>query len=81
MYNNHFSVNFASTLDPNAPGAGHSSGAQVSSPLSGLNLPRWTLDCPDLLTFEDPNVLTISADTFREEAIGYLTYLSNQMGL
>ena len=81
MCNDHSSVNFAYTLDPNVPGAGHSSGARVSSLLSGLNWPRWTLDCPDSLTFEDPDALNVSTDTFREKEMGYLTYLSNQMGL
>ena len=78
-YTDHSSVNFACALDPNVPKGGHK--PQAPSLLSGLDWPRWTPDCPELLTFEDPNVLTFSSDTFREKAIAYLTYLSNQMGL
>ena len=73
------SVNFTSTLDPNAPEAVHSSEAQASLLMSDTKWPRWTLDCPELLTFEDPNLLTLSNDTFREEAMAYLTYLSGQV--
>ena len=47
--------------------------------MSDTKWPRWTLDCPELLTFEDPNLLTLSNDTFREEAMAYLTYLSGQV--
>ena len=75
------SVSFTSTLDPNAPEAGHSSEAQTSLLLSDVKWPRWTPDRPELLTFEYPNLLALSNDTFREEAMAYLTYLSNQMGL
>ena len=75
------SVNFASTLDPNTPDARHLSEAQASLPISDINWPRWTPDCPELLTFEEPDLLTLSNDTYREEAVAYLTSLSNQMGL
>ncbi|KIM54022.1 hypothetical protein SCLCIDRAFT_137622 [Scleroderma citrinum Foug A] len=73
-------VNFAYALDPNVPQGGYPSGG-VSSLLSGLNWQQWTPSCPELLTFEDPDVLTFSNDTFREEAVAYLNYLSDQMGL
>lgn len=73
-------INFAYTLDPNVPAQGYPSGAS-SSLLSDLNWPRWELWCPELLTFEDPNVLTFTNDTFRTKAIAYLNYLEDQMGL
>ncbi|KIM54027.1 hypothetical protein SCLCIDRAFT_31424 [Scleroderma citrinum Foug A] len=73
-------INFAYALDPNVPQCGYPSGG-VSSLLSGLNWQQWTPSCPELLTFEDPDVLTFSNDTFREEAVAYLNCLSDQMGL
>ncbi|KIM54296.1 hypothetical protein SCLCIDRAFT_1222166 [Scleroderma citrinum Foug A] len=73
-------INFAYALDPNVPQGGYPSGG-VSSLLSGLNWQQWTSSCPELLTFEDPDVLTFSNDTFREEAIAYLNCLSDQMAL
>ena len=75
-----FSVNFAHALDPNAPQGGYPLGG-VSSLLSGLNWQKWTPSCPELLTLEDPDVLTFSNDTFREEVVAYLNCLSDQMGL
>ncbi|KAL4072141.1 Alpha/Beta hydrolase protein [Scleroderma citrinum] len=73
-------INFAYTLNPNTPQGGYPSGA-ASSLLSGLHWQQWSFWCPELLTFEDPNVLTFSNDTFRAKAIAYLNYLSDQMGL
>jgi len=79
MYNDS-SVNFAYTLNPNAPEVGYPSGA-ASSLLSSLNWSQWALWRPELLTFEDPNVLTFTNDTFRAAAMAYLNYLTDQMGL
>lgn len=73
-------INFAYTLDPNVPAQGYPSGAS-SSLLSGLYWSQWKLWSPDLLTFEDPNVLTFTKDTFRAKAMAYLNYLEDQMGL
>ncbi|KIM54024.1 hypothetical protein SCLCIDRAFT_1222315 [Scleroderma citrinum Foug A] len=73
-------INFAHALNPNVPQGGYPSGG-VSSLLSGLNWQQWTPSCPELLTFEDPDVLTFSNDTFREEAVAYLNCLSDQMGV
>ena len=80
VYDDCFSVNFAYSLDPNAPQGGYSTQAKASL-LSDFNWPRWTTESPELLTFEDPNVLTLSNDTFRERAMEYLSYLTEQMGL
>lgn len=73
-------INFAYTLDPNVPAQGYPPGAS-SSLLSGLYWSQWKLWSPDLLTFEDPNVLTFTKDTFRAKAVAYLNYLEDQMGL
>ncbi|KAI6026036.1 Alpha/Beta hydrolase protein [Pisolithus marmoratus] len=73
-------INFAYTLDPNVPAQGYPSGAS-SSLLSGLAWPQWKLWSPELLTFEDPNVLTFTRDTFRTKGIAYLNFLEDQMGL
>lgn len=80
MYNDCFSVNFAYTLNPNAPEGGYPSGA-ASSLLSNLNWRQWAPWCPELLTFEDPDVLTFTNDTFRVAAMAYLNYLADHMGL
>ncbi|KAJ7630305.1 carotenoid ester lipase precursor [Roridomyces roridus] len=56
-------INFINTLDPN-----------VGS--SRLFWPKWsTTGGRSLLTFSDPNVVNITAETFRTEAIGYLNQL------
>ncbi|KAI0645330.1 carotenoid ester lipase precursor [Trametes meyenii] len=56
-------IRFASTLNPNGDGAFH--------------WPRYTQDNPQLLTFQDGEVpLALSLDTYRAEAIDYVTELS-----
>lgn len=73
-------INFAYTLNPNAPEGGYPTGA-ASSLLSNLNWRQWAPWCPELLTFEDPDVLTFTNDTFRVAAMAYLNYLADHMGL
>ncbi|KAG6337021.1 hypothetical protein ID866_2081 [Astraeus odoratus] len=73
-------INFAHTLNPNAPQGGYPPGSTTSL-LSGISWPNWKLWDPQLLTFEDPNILTFTNDTFRLKAIAYLNFLSDQMGL
>ncbi|KIM50674.1 hypothetical protein SCLCIDRAFT_1225184, partial [Scleroderma citrinum Foug A] len=72
MVDVHFSVNFAHVLDPNVPQGGYPSGGAPSL-LSGLNWQQWAPFRPELLMFEDPDVLTFS---FREEAVAYLNCLT-----
>ena len=56
-------VNFVNHLDPNGGG--------------GDSWPRYTLDSPSLLTFQDGIVpLAITQDNFRNEGIALLTELS-----
>ncbi|OJT04264.1 Lipase 4 [Trametes pubescens] len=57
-------VRFVHTLNPN-------------NPPGNFYWPEYTLELPQLLTFVDGNVsLKVTSDTFREEAIGFLTELS-----
>ncbi|KAF8558698.1 alpha/beta-hydrolase [Imleria badia] len=73
-------VNFAYTLDPNVPDDGYPSGAAPSL-LSNIRWPSYKLSSPQLLTFEDPNVLTFSDDTFRAEAMKFLDTMQSSMDL
>ena len=53
-------VRFVANLDPNGN--------------TGINWPKYTPSSPNLLTFLDgPTPLGITRDTFRQEAIAYLT--------
>ncbi len=55
-------INFVNKLDPNGEGR-------------GINWPKYTTSSPNLVTFND-NLLfpvTITQDTFRTEAISFLT--------
>ncbi|KAN0094638.1 Alpha/Beta hydrolase fold [Tylopilus felleus] len=73
-------VNFAYTLDPNVPTDGYPAGAAPSL-LSNICWPQYELSSLQLLTFEDPNVLTFTQDTYRTEAMEFLDKLQTQMGL
>ncbi|KAF9238913.1 Alpha/Beta hydrolase protein [Melanogaster broomeanus] len=73
-------VNFAYTLDPNVPSPGYPSGAAASL-LSNISWPQYHFWSPTLLTFEDPNVLTFSDDTYRAKAMAFLSYMQDKMGL
>ncbi|KAF8550231.1 alpha/beta-hydrolase [Imleria badia] len=73
-------VNFAYTLNPNVPPKGYPSGAAPSQ-LSNVCWPRYHHHRPLLLTFEDPNVLTLTNDTYRAEAIKVLDEIQHRMGL
>lgn len=55
-------INFVNKLDPNGQGR-------------GINWPKYTTSSPNLVTFND-NLLfpvTITQDTFRKDAINFLT--------
>ncbi|KAH7928880.1 alpha/beta-hydrolase [Leucogyrophana mollusca] len=76
-------INFAYTLNPNAPASGYPAGA-ASSLLSDMQWPQYRLSGSNpaqLLTFEDPSVLTLSQDNFRSDAINFLNQMQDQMGL
>ncbi|KAF8836991.1 alpha/beta-hydrolase [Paxillus ammoniavirescens] len=73
-------LNFAYTLNPNVPSHGYPSGAATSL-LSNVSWPQYSLWSPNLLTFEDPNVLTFLKDTFRFEAMAFLSWMQDQMDL
>ncbi|KAN0094321.1 Alpha/Beta hydrolase fold [Tylopilus felleus] len=73
-------VNFAYTLNPNAPSNGYPSGA-ASSLLSNVFWPQYYRHSPQLLTFEDPNVLTLTNDTYRAKQFKFLNELQDIMGL
>ncbi|KAH7915897.1 Alpha/Beta hydrolase protein [Hygrophoropsis aurantiaca] len=76
-------INFAYTLNPNVPASGYPAGA-ASSLLADMNWPQYQLSGSNpaqLLTFEDPNVLTLSQDNFRSDAINFLNQIQDQMGL
>ncbi|KAF9224875.1 alpha/beta-hydrolase [Gyrodon lividus] len=73
-------LNFAYNLDPNVPVHGYPSGA-TSSLLSDISWPQYQLWSPNLLTFEDPDVLTFLQDTFRAEAMAFLSWMQDQMDL
>ena len=55
-------INFVNNLDPNGPGR-------------GINWPKYTASSPNLVTFNDDLIfpVTITQDTFREDAISFLT--------
>ncbi|KAH0831215.1 Alpha/Beta hydrolase protein [Lanmaoa asiatica] len=73
-------LNFAYTLDPNVPPSGDRSGAAPSL-LCNISWPRYQLSSLQLLTFEDPNVLTFTTDTYRAEAMVFLDAMQDQMSL
>ncbi|KIK97314.1 hypothetical protein PAXRUDRAFT_766008 [Paxillus rubicundulus Ve08.2h10] len=73
-------LNFAYTFDPNVPSHGYPSGAALSL-LSNVSWPQYNFWSPKLLTFEDPNVLTFLKDTFRLEAMAFLSWMQDQMDL
>ncbi|KIJ63557.1 hypothetical protein HYDPIDRAFT_113009 [Hydnomerulius pinastri MD-312] len=72
-------LNFAYTLNPNVPPNGYPSGAAPSL-LSNVSWAQYHNSRPVLLTLEDPNVLTFTNDTYRREAIAFLSMLQDQMG-
>ncbi|KAL4263268.1 Carboxylic ester hydrolase [Pleurotus pulmonarius] len=55
-------INFVNNLDPNGQGR-------------GINWPKYTASSPNLVTFNDDLIspVTITQDTFREDAISFLT--------
>ncbi|KAJ7443019.1 Alpha/Beta hydrolase protein, partial [Mycena latifolia] len=62
-------INFINTLDPNHPAAS-------STIKPAIFWPKWkkpsSAGPPSLLTFSDPNVVNITAEDFRVDAIGFL---------
>lgn len=53
-------IRFVATLDPNGN--------------TGINWPKYTTESPNLMTFLDGVIpLEITQDTYRQEAIAYLT--------
>jgi acetylcholinesterase len=64
-------VNFANNLDPN-----NTPGENTISTL--IPWPMWNTNAafPPLLTFSDPNVLSVTPDTYRAEGMQALTNLS-----
>ncbi|KAF8550232.1 alpha/beta-hydrolase [Imleria badia] len=73
-------VNFAYNLNPNVPANDYPSGA-ASSLLSNASWPQYYRHSPQLLTFEDPNVLTLTNDTYRAKQIEFLDEIQDLMGL
>jgi hypothetical protein len=64
-------VNFLNTLDPN-----DSAAPKLPLPSHPVALwPKWTSESPSLLTFSDPAVVNITADTVRAEAMDFLIEL------
>lgn len=72
-------VNFAYTLDPNAPANGYPSGAAPSM-LANVCWPKYYTHTPLLLTFEDPDVLTLTDDTYRAEQFKVLDEIAHRLG-
>ncbi|KAJ7921393.1 sterol esterase [Mycena leptocephala] len=58
-------LNFINTLDPNRSAA-------PNLALPSVFWPKWSSHSPSLLTFSDPAVVNITADTFRADAIDFL---------
>lgn len=73
-------VNFAHALNPNVPPDGYPSGAAPSL-LANVCWPQYYCHSPQLLTFEDPDVLTLTNDIHRAEPINVLNEIQDLMGL
>jgi len=73
-------VNFAYNLNPNVPPNGYPSGAAPSL-LADICWPQYYCHSPQLLSFEEPNVLTLTSDTYRAEQIKLLNEIQDRMGL
>ncbi|KAH7883016.1 Alpha/Beta hydrolase protein [Phlebopus sp. FC_14] len=73
-------VNFAYTLNPNFPQSGYPSGAALSL-LSNTSWPQYCWWRQELLTFEDPNILTFVKDDYRLTPMAFLSYMQDKMGL
>ncbi|KAJ7921392.1 Alpha/Beta hydrolase protein [Mycena leptocephala] len=63
-------INFINTLDPNRSAAPKL--PLTSRPAAAVPWPKWNSHSPSLLTFSDPAVVNITADTFRAEAMNFL---------
>ncbi|KAF8431311.1 Alpha/Beta hydrolase protein [Boletus edulis BED1] len=72
-------VNFAYTLNPNVPPNGYPVGA-AQSLLANVYWPQYHPHNPQLLTFEDSDVLTLTNDTYRAEQINVLDQVQDLMG-
>ncbi|KAF8125294.1 sterol esterase [Boletus edulis] len=72
-------VNFAYTLNPNVPPNGYPFGA-TQSLLANVYWPQYHPHNPQLLTFEDSDVLTLTNDTYRAEQINVLDQVQDLMG-
>ncbi|KAJ7609931.1 alpha beta-hydrolase [Roridomyces roridus] len=71
-------VNFINTLDPNKH-AGRSSSSHSAASNSKIFWPKWNeaswMGRTSLLTFSDPNVVNVTAENFRVEAMAFLNLL------
>ncbi|KAF8129906.1 Alpha/Beta hydrolase protein [Boletus edulis] len=72
-------VNFAYTLNPNVPPNGYPFGA-AQSLLANIYWPQYHPNNPQLLTFDDPDVLTLTNDTYRAEQCKVLNQIHDLMG-
>ena len=72
------SVNFINHQDPN-----HPSGSNVTSPLSNITWPKYTLDSKEMLLFSDDasEEYTTISDTYRADGIDAINEVLTALGV
>ncbi|KAF9234829.1 Alpha/Beta hydrolase protein [Melanogaster broomeanus] len=75
-------LNFAYNLDPNVPAGGYRGSSSPPSQLTSITWPLYN-SSPNgtLLTFEPNNVLNVTQDDYRLDAMLYLSDLQGDLGL
>jgi acetylcholinesterase len=79
ILNSSFPANFAYRLDPNY-NALASNGSTVTSALANVTWSQYSPSSPLMLTFEDPDILTLTPDTYRASQMNLINTLETEFG-